>query len=114
MAGVCHRRGRRRVGAAVWLDDSVPTVDPSRWRLTVVDGRGQYDLDLSHLSSFDERLRSTLDCTSGWYAQQDWAGAPVSAVLRDIGDASGGSRPFRLPEALSVRSLSPRANGVRH
>jgi DMSO/TMAO reductase YedYZ molybdopterin-dependent catalytic subunit len=71
----------------IWLDDSVPTVDPYNWRLVVVDGMGRRELTLAELSTFDVRLRATLDCTSGWYAQQDWAGVPVSALLRGVRDA---------------------------
>lgn len=71
----------------IWLDDSTPTVDPSGWRLTIVDAAGRYGLTLSQLRLFDVRLRATLDCTSGWFAHQDWTGAPISTLLRDLGDA---------------------------
>lgn len=71
----------------IWLNDSVPAVDPERWRLTVADAAGRRELTLPQLSAFDVRLRATLDCTSGWYAEQDWAGVPVSALLRDVGGA---------------------------
>ena len=71
----------------IWLNDSIPTVDADRWRLTVIDGDGQYQLTLADLSAYHSRLRALLDCTSGWYAEQDWTGAPVSALLRDFGDA---------------------------
>ena len=70
-----------------WLVDPVPAVDPDRWRLTVVDGLGRYQLRLADLLAFDARLRATLDCTSGWYARQDWSGVPVSALLRGSGQA---------------------------
>ena len=62
----------------VWLNDSTPAVDPDRWRLSVVDGDGRHELTLSDLSAFDTPLRAVLDCTSGWYSEQDWTGAPVS------------------------------------
>lgn len=71
----------------IWLDDSVPFVDPDRWRLVVVDGAGRRELTLSELSAFAERWRATLDCTSGWYAHQDWTGAPVSSLVHGVGDA---------------------------
>jgi DMSO/TMAO reductase YedYZ molybdopterin-dependent catalytic subunit len=71
----------------IWLDDTVPTVDPDRWRLVVVDGAGTRELTLAALSAFDQRLRATLDCTSGWYAHQDWTGVPVASLVRGIGDA---------------------------
>jgi len=70
-----------------WLVDPVPAVDPDQWRLTVVDGTGRYQLGLDELSAFGTRMRATLDCTSGWYARQDWTGVPVSALLRSTGQA---------------------------
>jgi hypothetical protein len=71
----------------IWLEDSVPAIDPDRWQLTVVDDAGRYELRLDDLSAFDARMRATLDCTSGWYAHQDWNGVPVSALLRSSGQA---------------------------
>jgi DMSO/TMAO reductase YedYZ molybdopterin-dependent catalytic subunit len=71
----------------IWLNDSTPDVDPNRWRLSVVDGDGRHELTLSDLSAFGTSLRAVLDCTSGWYSEQDWTGAPVSALLRDLGSA---------------------------
>ena len=71
----------------IWLEDPVPAVDPDRWRLTVVDGAGRYQLRLDELAAFGARTQATLDCTSGWYSRQDWAGVPVSALLRSTGQA---------------------------
>lgn len=66
-----------------WLDDTTPDIDPDRWRLSVA-GR---ELSLRELSSYDVRVRATLDCTSGWYAEQDWGGIPLRALLPDTGRA---------------------------
>ena len=71
----------------IWLVDPVPAVDPDTWRLTVVNGAGRYQLGLSELAAFGARSRATLDCTSGWYAEQDWSGVPVSTLLRSFGQA---------------------------
>jgi len=38
-------------------------------------------------AAFGARMRATLDCTSGWYAQQDWSGVPVRSLLRGTGQA---------------------------
>jgi DMSO/TMAO reductase YedYZ molybdopterin-dependent catalytic subunit len=70
--------------ATIWLDDPVPAVDPDRWRLSIVDGSGRYELTLDQLAMSGTTLRATLDCTSGWYAQQDWTGVPVARLLRDL------------------------------
>jgi DMSO/TMAO reductase YedYZ molybdopterin-dependent catalytic subunit len=71
----------------IWLNDQVPTIDPSAWSLTVRDAIGQYDLSLADLTSRGESRRAVLDCTSGWYAEQDWTGVPVRSLLRGLGDA---------------------------
>lgn len=70
-----------------WLVDPVPDIDPDQWRLTVVDGVGRYQLRLEELAASGARMRATLDCTSGWYAQQDWSGVPVRSLLRGTGRA---------------------------
>lgn len=85
-----HERGSFDPAAmptTIWLDDRAPTLDPAAYRLTVVDGGGARELALGDLAEHRTDLRATLDCTSGWYAHQDWAGAPVSALLGDVGDA---------------------------
>jgi len=64
-----------------WLLDTVPTVDPDRWRLTITDGQGRRALALAELTTFDAQVRATLDCTSGWYSHQDWTGVPLGTLL---------------------------------
>ncbi|MBO0811939.1 MAG: molybdopterin-dependent oxidoreductase [Microlunatus sp.] len=66
----------------IWLLDRVPVVDPARWQLTVEDDRGSRQLTLTELSRSVTSWRATLDCTSGWYSHQDWAGVPLAALLR--------------------------------
>jgi DMSO/TMAO reductase YedYZ molybdopterin-dependent catalytic subunit len=70
-----------------WIDDVPPRIDPAAWRLVVADADGERELSFQELSGHDARWRATLDCTSGWYAHQDWEGVPVAALVRDIGAA---------------------------
>jgi hypothetical protein len=44
----------------IWLNDSTPSVDPDRWRLSVVGGDGSHELTLSDLSAFGTSLRAVL------------------------------------------------------
>jgi len=67
--------------ATMWLDDRVPTTDAGSWRLTVVDGAGRRELRLAGLSRHEQTVRAVLDCTSGWFAEHEWTGAPVSALV---------------------------------
>jgi DMSO/TMAO reductase YedYZ molybdopterin-dependent catalytic subunit len=80
----------------IWLNDTSPAVDVVAWRLAVVDGLGLRELTLAELSRSAVTRRVTLDCTSGWYAHQDWTGVPVRALIRAVGDA----------RSLHVRSLT--------
>jgi DMSO/TMAO reductase YedYZ molybdopterin-dependent catalytic subunit len=73
--------------STIWLDDRTPRIDPDLWRLAVRDADGERTLTLGDLEAFDVRVRAVLDCTGGWYAEQDWAGVPVSALLPNRGDA---------------------------
>ena len=73
--------------STVWLDDRTPSIDPDSWRLAVVDADGERELSLGDLDAFDVRVRAVLDCTGGWYAEQDWAGVPLSALVGNRGDA---------------------------
>jgi DMSO/TMAO reductase YedYZ molybdopterin-dependent catalytic subunit len=52
-------------------------------------------LSVSELASFADVIRATLDCTSGWYATQDWMGVRLDRLL---GGAAGRS--------VLVRSLT--------
>jgi DMSO/TMAO reductase YedYZ molybdopterin-dependent catalytic subunit len=80
----------------VWLDDRTPHIDPDTWRLVLADADGERELSLDDLARFDVRVRAILDCTGGWYAAQDWVGAPVSALVRNTGEA----------QSLHVRSVT--------
>jgi len=68
----------------IWLDDTVPDVTADAWRLSIVDGAGRYELTLDQLATSGTTIRATLDCTSGWYAEQEWTGVPLTALLRDV------------------------------
>ncbi len=65
-----------------WLDDDVPAVDVSEWRLVVVgEGGEERHWRYDELAGFDDRVRATLDCTGGWWAVQDWEGVRLSRLL---------------------------------
>ena len=77
-----------RMPNVIWLDDTVPVIRSDSWRLSIVDGDGAYELDLSALrASGVETWRAILDCTSGWYSDQDWTGVKVARLLRSRGSA---------------------------
>ena len=73
--------------APIGLRDAVPAVDVRAWRLQVVDGDGGRELALAELAGLGVSRRALLDCTSGWYSEQEWYGVPVPALIRSRGNA---------------------------
>lgn len=66
-----------------WLLDAVPAVDPEKWRLHVVTPAGAREWTYEQLMSFDDRQRAVLDCTGGFWSQQDWSGVLLSRLVPD-------------------------------
>jgi DMSO/TMAO reductase YedYZ molybdopterin-dependent catalytic subunit len=61
-----------------WFDDGIQRVDPAAWRLRV----GAESFDLAAVRALPhESFTAVLDCTSGWYSDQEWAGVRLSALL---------------------------------
>jgi DMSO/TMAO reductase YedYZ molybdopterin-dependent catalytic subunit len=102
-----------------WLFDPVPRLDPAAWRLRVAGT----ELTLADLAPV-ESVRATLDCTGGWYAEQDWSGVrldrllpPLPANARSVvvRSATGYTRRFPVADlghlwlatAIAGRPLSP-------
>jgi DMSO/TMAO reductase YedYZ molybdopterin-dependent catalytic subunit len=109
-------RGRRRttgsfrlasssvaaIPATSWLFDDVPAMDAQSWRLTVTAGRASREWSLADLGQWDDRLTAVLDCTGGWWTEQEWSGVWVARLLPlgttgsvEVSSATGYSR--RLP-----------------
>lgn len=70
-----------------WLDDAVQEIEPGGWRLTVVAEDEVRQLSYEEVASFDDRVRSVLDCTGGWYSDQDWEGARLDRLITQPGEA---------------------------
>jgi hypothetical protein len=107
-----------------WLNDSVPRIDPAGWRLVVAAGEGARlqagarEWTYDELSGFDDRVRATIDCTGGWFAEQDWEGVWLSRLVPDLGEArsvfvrSVTGYPRRFPASDIPRLLlATRASG---
>jgi DMSO/TMAO reductase YedYZ molybdopterin-dependent catalytic subunit len=70
-----------------WLDDSVQRIEPVDWRLTLVTMAETRELSYEEVASFDDRIRAVLDCTGGWYSNQDWAGVRLDRLIPEPGEA---------------------------
>ncbi|MDQ3210005.1 MAG: molybdopterin-dependent oxidoreductase [Actinomycetota bacterium] len=90
-----------------WLNDTVQDVDAESWRLHVTDGARSYSVE--DLFAFGDTLRATLDCTGGWYAEQEWRGARLDRLIDGaqgwsivVRSATGYSRRFPLSDAATL------------
>ena len=91
------RRYGERFPVVSWLNDAPPDIDASGWRLAVT-GAVERELALAY-EDLDPRrgVTAVIDCTGGWYSEQDWRGVPLSDLL----DLAGTH-----PEAASVTVTS--------
>lgn len=74
--------------AIIWLFDPRLELAADAWSLEVVDRAGMRRWTLRDLRTATarapDRVTATLDCTSGWYAQQDWHGVLLARLLGDV------------------------------
>jgi DMSO/TMAO reductase YedYZ molybdopterin-dependent catalytic subunit len=71
-----------RMPVVSWLDDTVPGIDAATWRVTVTDTDGRREVGPDELVALGTTtVHATLDCTSGWYATQDWTGVPLARLV---------------------------------
>jgi DMSO/TMAO reductase YedYZ molybdopterin-dependent catalytic subunit len=71
------------IPATSWLFDQVPEVDTSAWRLTVTTSGASREWSLEDLAQWDDRQVAVLDCTGGWWTEQEWSGVRLSRLLPD-------------------------------
>jgi hypothetical protein len=85
-----------------WAFDPVPVIRGADWRLHA----GAARLDLAAVGALPQRsVRAVLDCTGGWYAEQEWRGVSLAALGLPAGEtievvsATGYRRRFPAAEA---------------
>lgn len=79
-----HERGSFQPAAmpvTQWLNDAVPTVDLDEWTLRIADADGERDVGYEELFAHRNVVHAVLDCTGGWYAEQEWEGVLLSDLL---------------------------------
>jgi hypothetical protein len=108
-----------------WLTDSVPRVDVTKYRLAVRTPGGQQLHAHDALMGFDDHTAATLDCTGGFWSEQEWHGVWLNRLVPDTGDArrvevrsiTGYSRRFSvddLPRLLLATRVADRVLDAGH
>lgn len=90
-----------------WTLDPVPAVDVATWRLVVVRPGAVRELAYGDLlAAATDTVRAVLDCTGGWYAEQEWRGVRLDRLIGDafgdLGGVGGGGATAGDPPARSV------------
>jgi DMSO/TMAO reductase YedYZ molybdopterin-dependent catalytic subunit len=102
-----------------WLLDAVPTIATDDWRLRVVTPGGIREWGYAELLGFDDRVRAVLDCTGGFWSEQEWSGVLLSRLVSDtsaglsvrVVSHTGYDRRFPVTE-LSRLLLATRLGGA--
>src|SRR5205823_2091397 len=102
-----------------WMFDQVPAPAPAGWLLRVVGPGGVREWTYEQLAAFDDRVRAVLDCTGGFWSEQDWSGVMLERLLPETGGSrsvrvvshTGYDRRFPVDE-LSRLLLATRVGGV--
>jgi DMSO/TMAO reductase YedYZ molybdopterin-dependent catalytic subunit len=66
-----------------WIVDRPPPVDPDSWQLRI-SGAVEESITLTYQQLLDmvrEEVTAVLDCTGGWFSEQEWSGVAVSQLL---------------------------------
>ena len=93
--------------------DPVPQIAAAAWRLQTPDR----SFDLAAIAALSQcTVRAVLDCTGGWFTEQEWRGVPLSALgLRhgasiEVVSTTGYRRRFPAREAGTLL-LATHASG---
>ena len=96
-----------------WMFDQVPQIEAAAWRLRTPDR----SFDLAAIAALPQStVRAVLDCTGGWFTEQEWRGVPLSALgLRqgasiEVVSTTGYRRRFPASEAGTLL-LATHASG---
>ena len=108
-----------------WMFDAVPAISVPDWSLRVATPRGVRTVTYEELTAHDDRLRAALDCTGGFWSEQDWAGVylhrlvgePAGAWSVRVVSGTGYDRRFpiaALPRLLLATRLGGQALSPEH
>lgn len=88
-----------------WINDTTPAIDPEAWRLQI----GETAWTVDDLAAFGDSVTAILDCTGGWWSEQDWTGVRLDRLVEGRGgrsvlvrSATGYRRRFPLSDAPTL------------
>jgi hypothetical protein len=81
-----------------WFNDSVQEIDAGTFVLRAGDRSWTYD----ELARWRDRVRATIDCTGGWYSEQDWEGVRLDRII-----ALDGARSIAVDSRTGYQRLLP-------
>jgi len=98
-----------------WLFDNPVPIDTRSWRLEV-GGRVENPFSLEYTTltgELHDQVGATIDCTGGWYSEQEWEGVRLGTLLDRAGlhpatrsivvtSVSGYSRAYPVDEARTL------------
>jgi DMSO/TMAO reductase YedYZ molybdopterin-dependent catalytic subunit len=104
-----HERGSHDPAAlptTSWLDDRVPDIDARDWSVAI----GGRSLTLAQLEAMPrDSFPAILDCTGGWYSEQEWTGVRLDRLIDRAGhrsfvawSATGYARRFPIADLEST------------
>jgi len=86
-----------------WFTDAVPVVSRASWQVSL----NLRPIPYSDLAAGRDTVRAVLDCTGGWYAEQEWRGVALSRLLTQV---PAGARSIDVISSTGYRRRLPLAD----
>lgn len=86
-----------------WFTDAVPVVSRASWQVSL----NLRPIPYSDLAGGIDTVRAVLDCTGGWYAEQEWRGVALSRLLTQV---PAGMRSIDVISSTGYRRRLPLAD----
>ena len=86
-----------------WFTDAVPRGSRASWQVHL----NHRPIPYCDLASGRDTVRAVLDCTGGWYAEQEWRGVALSRLLTQV---PAGARSIDVISSTGYRRRLPLAD----
>jgi Oxidoreductase molybdopterin binding domain len=103
IASGSHRIAAHAIPATIWLADRVPVLGTDH--RVLVDGAA---MPVSELAARARPVSARLDCTSGWFADGEWSGVPLGALVGE--DRLAGAASIVVTSVTGYRRRFPVAD----